>query len=319
VGAGAVTACQSPTPYAAVVEGHQIPAKDLDSELTAMVDNAGYSAELAKNGATLEGKGGKGTYDQAFVSRVLTRQILLQLVKDELDRKHVALSPADLTAGRAAASSQLVSSSGTDLFKAFPASYQNVLATRDAELTALQGALGIQAYYDAHQSQYSLTCASHILVATQPLATQVKAQLDAGGDFAAIAKQVSTDAGSKDKGGDLGCNPPGAFVAQFDQAAQSLPVGKVSDPIQTQFGFHIIKVVSRQAQPLSAVKSQVGNDLVNMFLQDGLKKANVQVNPRYGTIQREGANAGVVPPVAPGQSVTTPPARASGSGMSSAG
>ncbi len=88
--------------------------------------------------------------------------------------------------------------------------------------------------------------ASHILVKDEATAKKVKKELDAGGDFAALAKKYSTDTGSKDKGGDLGYFGEGAMVPEFEAAAYNLKVGEISEPVKSQFGYHIIKVIDKK-------------------------------------------------------------------------
>jgi len=102
--------------------------------------------------------------------------------------------------------------------------------------------------------------ARHILVATKEEAEAIIAQLDAGGDFEAIAKEKSTD-GAAAQGGDLGFFGPGQMVPAFEEAAFALEVGQFSkEPVQTQFGFHVIKVEDKRAQQpptFDQVKEQV--------------------------------------------------------------
>lgn len=102
--------------------------------------------------------------------------------------------------------------------------------------------------------------ARHILVATKEEADAIVAQLEAGGDFEAIAKEKSTD-GAAAQGGDLGYFGPGQMVPPFEEAAFALEVGQYSkEPVQTQFGFHVIKVEDKRTQQPPAfdqVKEQV--------------------------------------------------------------
>jgi parvulin-like peptidyl-prolyl isomerase len=87
--------------------------------------------------------------------------------------------------------------------------------------------------------------AAHILVATEEAAKQIKAELDQGADFATLARDRSTDPSNKDKGGDLDWFPKGIMAPEFEQAAFAQPVGVTGEPVQTQFGWHIIKVLEK--------------------------------------------------------------------------
>jgi len=82
--------------------------------------------------------------------------------------------------------------------------------------------------------------AAHILVATENEAKEVILRLESGDDFAAIARELSL-CPSKAQGGDLGVFGRGAMVAEFESASFALGVGEVSEPVQTRFGWHVIK------------------------------------------------------------------------------
>lgn len=84
--------------------------------------------------------------------------------------------------------------------------------------------------------------AAHILVATEDEAKALKAELDGGGDFAELAKTKSSDPGSAQNGGDLGWFGPGMMVEPFEKAVMTMQPGQVSDPVQTQFGWHVIRL-----------------------------------------------------------------------------
>lgn len=98
--------------------------------------------------------------------------------------------------------------------------------------------------------------ASHILVDSEEKAKEVQAKLLAGADFAEMAKEYSTDTSNNQKGGELGFFAKGAMVAEFEKAAFSLEVGKISEPVKTQFGYHIIKVEEKKP----AVAANYEND-----------------------------------------------------------
>ena len=98
-------------------------------------------------------------------------------------------------------------------------------------------------------------------------AVSLRAKLVAGADFAALARAESDDLGSRDKGGDVGAVLRGATGANFEAAAFSLAVGKLSDVVQTEQGFHILRVEERKPQALPAVKAMIANDLAHRELE----------------------------------------------------
>ena len=101
--------------------------------------------------------------------------------------------------------------------------------------------------------------ARHILVATEEEAKAVKAELDKGADFAKLAKEKSKDPGASD-GGDLGFFTKEQMVPEFSKVAFALEPGRISDPVKTQFGWHIIKVEekrNRKPPEFDKVKPQI--------------------------------------------------------------
>jgi len=94
-------------------------------------------------------------------------------------------------------------------------------------------------------------------------AESLRARLAGGADFAALAKAESDDLGSLASGGDIGFVQKGTTSAAFEAAAYSLPVGQLSGVIQTEYGFHILRVEERRPMPLEAVKGIMANDLAH--------------------------------------------------------
>jgi foldase protein PrsA len=150
----------------------------------------------------------------------------------------------------------------------------------------------VNAYYDDQMKgqQYDLVKVQHILIAvgdgTQPgqptrsdadakkRAQEVEQKLSAGEDFAKLAKEYSDDPGSKDKGGIIE-GAADQFVPEFANACRSLPINKVSDPVKTSYGYHIIKVLDRQKKPLSEapddVKSPKRQEIYDNLVKNELK------------------------------------------------
>jgi peptidyl-prolyl cis-trans isomerase D len=102
--------------------------------------------------------------------------------------------------------------------------------------------------------------ARHILVATEEEANAVRERLLAGEEFAKVAAEVSTDESNKDQGGDLQWFTREKMVAPFSEAAFNLHVGEISQPVSTDFGFHIIQVIAHEVRPLSAEELQQAKD-----------------------------------------------------------
>src|ERR1700745_3656050 len=116
--------------------------------------------------------------------------------------------------------------------------------------------------------------ARHILVETEDEAKAVKADLDKGADFAELAKKKSKDPGASD-GGDLGFFTKEQMVPEFSAVAFALEPGKISDPVKSQFGWHIIKVEekrNRQAPDFEQVKDQIENYVTRKSQADYVAK-----------------------------------------------
>lgn len=144
----------------------------------------------------------------------------------------------------------------------------------------------VKSYYDKNQSQYTeqpnKINVSHILVKTEDEAKKVETRLKNGEDFAAVAKSVSIDPGSKDKGGSLGAEIPEnstQYDPTFLAASFKLSDGQVSDPVHTQFGWHVIKCIKKTTYPVKAfdkvkaeVKDKLMKDKQNAKLSDTITK-----------------------------------------------
>ncbi|MDK2855354.1 MAG: hypothetical protein PWQ86_567 [Bacillota bacterium] len=121
--------------------------------------------------------------------------------------------------------------------------YQKV--TADVKVTAAEA----EKYYREHLAEFKVPeqiKASHILVADEKLAQEIRSRLLKGEDFGKLAKEYSIDPGSKEAGGELGYFSPGQMVPEFDKAAFETPIGGLSPVVKSSFGFHIIKVEDKK-------------------------------------------------------------------------
>ena len=156
----------------------------------------------------------------------------------------------------------------------------------------------IQKFYDENKTaqftQPAQRCVRHILFNKdqQQKAEEVKAQLDDGSDFAALAKENSQDPGSAEKGGDLGCLGKGETVPPFEEAAFAAEKGEIVGPVETEFGYHIIEVTEireEQTQPLDEVETQITDQLAatqqeekfTKWIEDQKQQRNVEYLPGY--------------------------------------
>lgn len=149
-------------------------------------------------------------------------------------------------------------------------------AYQDMLLTAKVDDAAGRKYYDEHKSEYEQVKARHILIRVKgspspagagkkeltdeealAKAQEVRKKLAGGADFAEVAKAESDDTGSGANGGDLGFFKHGQMVPPFEQAAFSLPIGQLSEPVKTPFGYHIIKVEQKESKPFEEVHAEI--------------------------------------------------------------
>lgn len=118
----------------------------------------------------------------------------------------------------------------------------------------------IKEAYDAKKPEIK---ASHILVKTEDEAKDIKKQLDKGADFAKLAEKYSTDTGSAAKGGDLGYFGVGMMVEPFETAAYKLKLNEISDPVQSEHGYHIIKLTGKkEKESFDKLKDSIKEELI---------------------------------------------------------
>jgi len=155
----------------------------------------------------------------------------------------------------------------------------------------------VEEYYNANKNQYTekpnKIHIAHILVKTEEEAKKVKDRLDKGEDFAKVAKEVSTDTATKDKGGDLGTVPyvDSGMDATFMAAAIALKEGTISAPVKTQFGYHVIKCIKKEEYPVKkfdSVKAEIKKELedkekqsiVSKKIEEWKKAAKIEKKPK---------------------------------------
>jgi len=111
--------------------------------------------------------------------------------------------------------------------------------------------------------------AAHILVRSEEEIAQVVAALEEGRDFAEVAREFSVD-GSAQGGGDLGWFGEGVMIQPFEEAVMALEPGEVSDPVETQFGWHVVQLIDRRDVQVPPIE-EVGEDLAEQIQREAAR------------------------------------------------
>ena len=149
----------------------------------------------------------------------------------------------------------------------------------------------LRAAYDAQLETFTTVEVAHILLADQAEAERIAATITPQ-TFARVARRVSTDQGSSANGGALGAFAEAefrtTFVPEFVQGALALEPGEISDPVQSQFGWHVIRLVRRDVAPFEDAREQLrAAQVVPVFeawLLEQLEVTGIEVNPRFGRL-----------------------------------
>ena len=163
---------------------------------------------------------------------------------------------------------------------------------------AVQGAVAeeelgdeqLQQVYDDEILRFTTIEALHILVDTEAEAQDVYQQVTAPGatqkTFEDLAKDVSIDTQSGANGGSLGQAVASTYVPEFGEAAVALEPGTISEPVQSEFGWHVIYMVDKQVTPFDEAKTQLvegeQGTLFNAWMRGQAETQGVEVNPKYG-------------------------------------
>lgn len=270
------------------VNGEAISKGDLEEAMTQLQARAGQPIPADQRDKIVRG--------------ILDQLIAFRLLRQESASRKVAVPEADLEARITEIKSQFKSEEAftqvlaeqkltADGLRANLREGMQIDQMIDAEVNARAAVTPeqVEAFYTGNPGEFQRTeriHARHILIRVAPDAdaaakeqartkiADLLTQARAGGDFTALAKQHSEDPGSGPGGGDLGFFERGQMVGPFDEAAFALMPGQTSEIVETQFGFHIIRLEERQAAgavPLSEVSPQI-----EQFLQGRNREEQAQ-------------------------------------------
>jgi foldase protein PrsA len=313
---------------AATVNGVGIPTDRL-TEMT--------KAQLGQQQAQQQQQGQQASQDiEGATRQALEGLIQFQLVLDGVKKAGITIQESDVDA-RMEQLKQQVAAQGQN--------YEELLQTRQLSEQVLRDQQRVQlavdliavklvpyspdtqlrATLDKRKNDFLEVHVRHVLVKDKATAERVRQELVASGDWSGVAKQRSIDTQSKDKAGDLGFIAKGATVKEFETAEYALAgqgdckgetsgscSSPISQPVKTQFGFHVLQVVGVRLPSLNndlraklepAVKER-RQQAVQRWFDEQVKQADVTVNPRFGRWDAETGKI-VDRETAPGSATTT--------------
>ena len=307
--------CSSVTPQALSVDGWSLSDSDFQSQMS------NFAAVYKKaNGSDSDLRAPDGaSWSTSFTSAFLNDHLSLRLAQIDAAKRGIVLTDADRAQAQSLLEKNFSTQAGDSFFSQLDASYRTALINGVAAQNALAQIVideastddALRRAFDAAGDKYAgeQACASHILIfagssqgQSTPTAAEyaaaltkiqsIQAQLKGTSNFADLATANSDDTGSGAKGGDLGCNPKGAFVSEFDSAVWSQPIGTVGVPVKTKYGYHLILVRSRgtltfadvKADLAAAVKTNV-SALLAAELAGIATDRSIGVDGRYGQFQ----------------------------------
>lgn len=291
-------------PAAAVVDGTKITMSDIEAELDRFRDTARYEELVAR--------ADKGEIERDFQQTYLTLLIREEVLENEAEERGIEVTPEEINE-RIGAIKEEIGSEGQ--FQ--EALREQGLTLEQAEFQVRVQLLGeklreevtkdvgpseqeMRAYYEDNAEEFQEVRAQHILVDSQKQADDLAQRLQKAKEnqvdelFASLAQKFSQDPSADDEG-DLGWAPPSQYVEPFREALLDLEVGVVSDPVQTEFGWHVIRVLGRRVTPFEEARPQIqeaiGAEAIEEAWQDWLidayEEADVKVNEKFGVLDPE--------------------------------
>ena len=262
-----VAACASaPSGPVATVDGVDVPREQLEEWVRAATD---ANPELDAVGLQTD-----------LLSRVVQQRVIDAVVVE----RGLTVDPATVAAIREAIVAQIggeLSLTATLVDIGFPQDYF------DDVFLAVEAAVDTIVIDLVDGRSLETRSARHILVETRQEADEIVALLADGADFATLAQERSQDPGSGAQGGELGARQRGTFVPPFDEAVWSAPLDTVLDPVESEFGFHVIEVTAQATPSAAELGPQERRSIVaaelDAILTGAIAAAEVTIDPTIGT------------------------------------
>jgi foldase protein PrsA len=316
-------------PAAAVVSGKRISISTVEDSL----DRFASSKEFKNAAAGQDPEAFKRDYQQTVLSRLIRREVLSVAAEeagvevtetDVSDRLDQVISDVG---GQEQFETELANRNLTqEEVEGFVRDSLVEEALREAVTKGTEPTdTEIEAYYQGNCECVTEIYTQHILVNDNARAVDISQQLKAAPAskvddlFAKLARKFSTDTASAKRGGDLGFVPESQFVPEYTQSVAELDKGEISNPIRTQFGYHVVRLLGERFTPLNKIREQLigeigtkrQEDAWNEFLSQAYEDADITVNSRYGELDPEShmvvnADANSIPGAEPPPPTPTP-------------
>lgn len=248
----------------AKVNGEEISEADFEKEFA--MHKKLYTWQYGEEFLT-QPAGDGTTMETQIKKQVLNLLVMYRLIENDLEKNNITITDEEVQASIDSVKESMEGEEGYNTFKEQTKftdeefkeyNRQNLMYQKHMEMYNEQHPIDdavIEETYNANKQQYDTITASHILVASEDEAKAAKERIDNGEAFEDVAKDVSTD-GSAAQGGDLGTFGYTAMIPEFADAAFALEVGEVSDPVESQYGWHVI-TVREKSEGLDAVREQI--------------------------------------------------------------
>lgn len=274
------TACnKGPEGVVAKVNDAEISQEEFDRDYAAQANNAILMSNNADILEETTDQNPQVTMGQEIRRQVLENLIQMELVKQDAQKKNIKVDENKVTEQINAVKEQI---GGEEVFNEqlktvgmTPEFYENYVRNTVLMNDYYEALLKefeaddkqLEKYYNDHKDEYFTATASHILVADVDEANKIKKELDKGADFAEMAKEKSLDP-SGAQGGDLGTFNNGEMVQPFNDALKVMKKGEISDPVKTDYGYHIIKLTDKKARTFKDLK----DELKQTYAQEKVKE-----------------------------------------------
>jgi len=284
-----MAACGSAKPPAALVNG----AKITDAQLQANLPLFKFLGSLQNQpcGQTVSGETPLAACSRFVLTNLIEEQIILPYARSH----HVSVPTSDVDTSinnlEQSVGQQkvitLLSDQGLTVKDLQRLITRLLLIQRvgQAVATANTSDAVLRQEYEQNKLQFTELHAKHILVKSQALAVKI-AKDATPQNFGQLAQKYSIDTTSAKNGGDLGTVPAAQLDQDFVNAALQLSPGQISQPVHTQFGWHVIELISVKVTPFEQAKAQLlargGTSVFVTWLKGRLGSASIEVNPRYG-------------------------------------